>query len=97
MYAVFLAAINRRLDGDPYNIRKSLDLGGNTDNVRIIYNSARWLLADVSLSVDLYCYSNIFGEGLRGFWPPGKSEDSLVMSTRTSILIAPILALIGKL
>ena len=66
MYAVFLAAINRRLDGDPCNIRKSLDLGGNTDNVRIIYISVRSLLADVSLSVDLYYYSKIFGEGLRG-------------------------------
>ena len=32
-----------------------------------------------------------------GFDPQERSEDSLVMSTRTSILIAPILALIGKL
>ena len=37
-----------RLDADPYNIRKSVDLGGNTDNVRIIYNSVSSLLAGVS-------------------------------------------------
>ena len=49
------------------DIRKPLDLGGNTDNVRIIYISVRSLLADVSLSVDLYYYSKMLGEGLRGF------------------------------
>ena len=35
------------VDADPYNlayIRKSLDLEGNTHNVRIIYNSVRSLL-----------------------------------------------------
>ena len=34
------------VDADPYNlayIRKSLDLEGNTGNVRIIYNSVRYL------------------------------------------------------
>ena len=47
MYAVVIAAMKRKVvavDADPYNlayIRKSLDLEGNTGNVRIIYNSVR--------------------------------------------------------
>ena len=47
MYSVVVAAMNRQVvavDADPYNlayIRKSLDLEGNTHNVRIIYNSVR--------------------------------------------------------
>ena len=47
MYAVVIAAMKRRVvavDADPINlayIRKSLDLEGNTGNVRIIYNSVR--------------------------------------------------------
>ena len=47
MYAVVIAAMKRRVvavDADPVNlayIRKSLDLEGNTENVRIIYNSVR--------------------------------------------------------
>ena len=47
MYAVVIAAMNRSVvavDADPHNlayIRKSLDLEGNTGNVRIIYNSVR--------------------------------------------------------
>ena len=28
------------------------------------------------MSVDLYYYSEMFGEGLRGFWPQEGSEDS---------------------
>ena len=49
MYAVVIAAMKRRVvavDADPYNlayIRKSLDLEGNTGNVRIIYNSVRYI------------------------------------------------------
>ena len=48
MYAVVIAAMKRRVvavDADPKNlayIRKSLELEGNTGNVRIIYNSVRW-------------------------------------------------------
>ena len=47
MYALVIAAMNRSVvavDADPVNlayIRKSLDLEGNTGNVRIIYNSVR--------------------------------------------------------
>ena len=47
MYSVVVAAMNRQVvavDADPHNlayIRKSLDLEGNTHNVRIIYNSVR--------------------------------------------------------
>ena len=47
MYSVVVAAMKRQVvavDADPYNlayIRKSLDLGGNTDHVRLIYNSVR--------------------------------------------------------
>ena len=47
MYALVIAAMKRRVvavDADPVNlayIRKSLDLEGNTENVRIIYNSVR--------------------------------------------------------
>ena len=48
MYSVVVAACNRSVvavDADPYNlayIRRSLDLGGHTPHVRIIYNSVRW-------------------------------------------------------
>ena len=67
MYAVVLAwMVIPTTSGNQWT------LGGNTDNVRIIYNSVTSLLADVCLSVDLYYYSKIFGEGLRGFWPSGK-------------------------
>ena len=61
MYSVVVAAMNRKVvavDADPYNlayIRKSLDLEGNTHNVRIIYNSVRSLLEkDIEKSIDDY-------------------------------------------
>ena len=47
MYSVVVAAMKRQVvavDADPDNlafIRTSLDLGGNTDHVRLIYNSVR--------------------------------------------------------
>ena len=47
MYSVVVAAMDRKVvavDADPYNlayIRRSLDLEGNTHNVRIVYNSVR--------------------------------------------------------
>ena len=47
MFSVVVAAMNRQVvavDADPHNlayIRKSLDLGGTTDHVRLIYNSVR--------------------------------------------------------
>ena len=47
MYAVVVAAMNRKVvavDADPYNlayIRRSLENGNNTHNVRILYNSVR--------------------------------------------------------
>ena len=47
MYAVVVAAMNRQVvavDADPYNlayIRRSLENGNNTQNVRILYNSVR--------------------------------------------------------
>ena len=48
MFSVVVAAMNRQVvavDADAHNlayIRKSLDLGGNADHVRLIYNSVRW-------------------------------------------------------
>ena len=47
MYTVVTAAMGRRVvavDADPINlayVRKSLDLQGTTDNVKIFYNSVR--------------------------------------------------------
>ena len=47
MYSVVVAAMKRQVvavDADTHNlayIRKSLDLGGNTDHARLIYNSVR--------------------------------------------------------
>ena len=47
MYAVVVAAMQRKVvavDADPFNlafIRRSLDLEGNTEHVRIVYNSVR--------------------------------------------------------
>ena len=47
MYTIVVAAMNRSVvavDADPVNlayIRKSLELGGHTENVRTIYNAVR--------------------------------------------------------
>ena len=47
MSTLLVAAMEREVvavDADPYNlayIRRSLDLEGNTHNVRIVYNSVR--------------------------------------------------------
>ena len=96
-------AINRRPDADPYNIRKSVDLGGNTDNVRIIYNSVRSLLVDVSLSVDLIVIQKCLGKVCVGFDPQERSEDSFTIlilqftGRMLLLLIPPILVLTRKL
>ena len=77
MYSVVVAACNRSVvavDADPYNlayIRRSLDLGGHTPHVRIIYNSVRWerCLVRCQFIFCAWVLTNVLSDEYRELYP----------------------------